>query len=73
MKRLNPVNRHPDWIVMPETVDAFERTYVTLWELSRRWETNAFKLKKQLDRRGIVPAMRNDQVGATFYLRSTLL
>ncbi len=33
---------------MPETVDAFERTYVSLWELSRRWETNAFKLKKRL-------------------------
>ncbi|MGU3463671.1 TniQ family protein [Methylobacterium sp. C33D] len=71
--RLNPVNRHPNWIVMPETIDAFERTYVSLSELADRWETNAFKLKKDLDRRGVIPAIRRDRVGATFYLRKMLL
>ena len=71
--RPNPVNRHPDWIVLPETIDAFERTYVSLSELAGRWEMNAFKLKTDLDRRGVEPAIRRDQVGATFYLRDRLL
>jgi len=71
--RPNPVNRHPDWIVLPETVDAFERTYVALSELAARWEVNAFKLKTDLDRRGVKPATRRDQVGASFYLRDRLL
>jgi len=70
---INPVNRCPNLIVPPGAVDTFQRTYVSLWELADRWETNAFKLKKDLDRRGIDPTIRRDQVGATFYLRSTLL
>lgn len=71
--RPNPVNRHRDWIVLPETIDAFERTYVSLSELAGRWEMNALKLKTDLDRRGVEPAIRRDQVGATFYLRDRLL
>lgn len=70
---INPVNRCPNLIVPPDAVDTFQRAYVSLSELARRWEVNAFKLKKDLDRRGIRPALRNDQVGATFYQRSALL
>ncbi|MFH6780911.1 MULTISPECIES: hypothetical protein [Methylobacterium] len=70
---INPVNRCPNLIVLPDVVDTFERTYVSLCELAAQWETNAFKLKKDLDRRGVEPAIRRDQVGATFYLRKTLL
>lgn len=71
--RINPVNRCPNRIVLPETVEAFERRYVSLSELAQHWRTNAFRLKKDLDRRGIEPALRNDQVGATFYSRRQLL
>lgn len=73
VERINPVNHCPNRIVLPETVEAFERSYVSLSELAQHWRTNAFRLKKDLDRRGIEPALRNDQVGATFYSRRQLL
>lgn len=70
---INPVNRCPNLIVPPDAVDTFQRTYVSLWDLAGQWQTNAFKLKKELDRRGVEPAIGRDQVGATFYLRDMLL
>lgn len=72
-RRINPVNRCPVFIVRPDTVEAFEREYVSLWELSKRYNTNAYKLKVDLDRRGKRPAISNDKVGATFYLRRLML
>ncbi len=72
-KRINPVNRCPVLIVRSQTVDNFEREYVSLSELARRYNVNAYKLKADLDRRGKKPAISNDKVGATFYLRSTMM
>ena len=72
-KWINPVSRCPVFIVRSKTVDTFEREYVSLSELARHYKTNAYKLKIDLDRRGKRPAISNDRVGATFYLRRMMM
>ncbi|MCJ2094385.1 hypothetical protein MKK67_18075 [Methylobacterium sp. J-072] len=71
--RINPVNKCPTDIVRIDEVEAFERKYISLWNLSKHYNTNAYKLKTDLDRLGKKPAISNDKVGATFYLKSAML
>lgn len=67
----NPVNRCPQTVVMPDEMERFRATYVSLHELARTTGKGLHGLKKALDQRGISPAFDPDRVGATFYTRAS--
>ncbi|KLK93144.1 hypothetical protein AA309_11130 [Microvirga vignae] len=69
---VNPVNRCPQTVVPFEALDAFEREYIGLTHLARERGVHHIVLRKQLDAAGVVPALRREKFGATFYRRIEL-
>lgn len=64
---VNPVNRCPQTIVMPEDLAAFKETYVSLMNLAKERGEHFSRVIKQLDRSGILPVFDPDVIGARFY------
>lgn len=72
MLEVNPISNLPSRVVLPEDIDAFMETYVSLMGLARERGLHFRALKSQLDVAGIVPAFEPEAVPATFYLRGGL-
>lgn len=72
MLEVNPISNLPSRVVLPEDIDAFMETYVSLMGLARERGLHFRALKSQLDAAGIVPEFEPDAVPATFYLRVRL-
>jgi hypothetical protein len=71
--RINPVNRCPQTVVMPADLDAFQRSYVTLFGLAKERRENFRKTKKAMEDAGVEPAFDPNVIGATFYRRHNIL
>ncbi|WEX11676.1 TniQ family protein [Chelativorans sp. AA-79] len=69
---VNPINRCPQTIVMPEDLARFQRSYVSLMNLAKERGEHFSQVKSQLKSCGIAPAFDPTVVGATFYLRYPL-
>jgi hypothetical protein len=66
---INPVNRCPQTVVSPEEVARFQRTYISLFQLSRERKKHIKAVKNELDASGVKPAFAPMKTKATFYLR----
>jgi TniQ len=69
---INPINRCPQRVVMPEEVERFQRQYVSLFALAKERGRHFRKLKQELDASGAKPALDAETIGATFYARGVL-
>ncbi|MGB3338524.1 MAG: hypothetical protein WBA73_15225 [Devosia sp.] len=72
MIEVNPISNLPSRVVLPEDIDAFMETYVSLMGLARERGLHFRALKSQLDVAGVVPAFEPEAVPATFYPRARL-
>jgi hypothetical protein len=66
---VNPINRCPTVVVPAEEVERFEATYVSLFALAKSQGRHFWVVKKELEAAGVKPALRQEDVGATFYRR----
>jgi hypothetical protein len=69
---INPVNRCPTVIVPSAEIKRFEREFVSLFALAQQQGKHFRAVKKELEAAGVKPAMKAEQVGATFYRRCDL-
>lgn len=69
---INPVNRCPQRIIRPATMAGFQAEFISLFNLARQRGEHFRTVKRDLEERGIVPAIVRDAVGATFYRRCEL-
>ena len=69
---INPINRCPQVVIMPEEVAKFQRKYVSLWALAKERGKHFRQVLKEIDAQGIEPAFKRKKVGATFYARVKL-
>jgi hypothetical protein len=69
---INPINRCPMVVVPAEEVERFERDFVSLFTLARHRRRHHMAVKKELDAAGVKPALKPEEVGATFYRRATV-
>lgn len=69
---VNPISNLPSRVVLPEDLDAFLGTHVSLMGLARERGVHFRALNSQLDAAGVVPAFDPQAVPATFYLRARL-
>ena len=67
--QINRVSNLPSRVVLPEDMDLFMGTYVSLMGLARERGIHFRALKSQLDAAGITPAFEPNTIPATFYLR----
>lgn len=70
--RINPINRCPYIAVPRKSVEGFKVQYASLHELARSRRQHMPILKRELAMRGVEPVWPPKQVGASFYLRSTI-
>lgn len=73
MPAIKPVNHHQRFVISPEECARFEREYVSLYVLSEEQGKHFTAVRKALDRRGVEPAFKPEEIGATFYRRSDCL
>ena len=66
---INPINKCPQTVVMPNEVERFRREYVSLFALAKEQGRHFRKLKQEMDEAGVAPALDVNKIGATFYLR----
>jgi hypothetical protein len=69
---ISPINRCPYIAVPRQSVEGFKAQYASLHEIARSRGKHMPILKQELATRGVEPALRSDQVGTSFYLRSTI-
>lgn len=69
---INPVNRCPQRIIRPATMAGFQAEFISPFNLARERGEHFRTVKRDLEERGIVPAIVRDTVGATFYRRCEL-
>lgn len=69
---INPVNRCPQTIVMPEDLAAFKETYVSLMNLAKERGEHFARIKKTLAAVGVDPVADPDKLGITLYRRSEI-
>lgn len=69
---VNPINRCPQTIVMPEDLARFQRSYVSLMNLAKERGEHFASTKKELENRGVETAFAADVIGARFYTRAEL-
>jgi hypothetical protein len=67
---INPINRCPIVVVMPDQVDRFDAEYVSLFAIARKRGLHHMVVKKALTAAGVQPALDPRVIGATFYRRS---
>lgn len=70
--QISPKNRCPYIAVPRKSVEAFKAQYASLHELARSRGKHMPILKRELALRGIEPTLRQEQVVASFYLRSVI-
>lgn len=64
---INPINRCPIVVVMPDQVDRFDAEFVSLFAIARKRGLHHMVVKKALDAAGLEPALDPKAIGATFY------
>lgn len=69
---LNPKTRHPQRIVRPLSVEAFEAEYVSLFRLAKERNAHHLRVKADLETKGVIAAITNSDVGTTFFRRCDL-
>src|SRR5690606_27475241 len=69
---VNPINRCPQTIVMPEDLARFQQTYVSLMNLAREHGKHFIRIKRELENRGVETAFAAEVMGARFYPRAEL-
>jgi hypothetical protein len=67
---INPVNRCPQMIVMPEGLARFQQTYVSLTNLAKERGQHFSRVKRELCESGMEAALDPSVIGSTFYRRS---
>jgi DNA-binding transcriptional regulator YhcF (GntR family) len=72
VKAANPINRYPQNIVSVESVAAFGKTYVNLFQLARDWGQHHLIVLDKLTKAGIRPAFDRGEIGSRFFERSKL-
>jgi len=68
---LDTVGRAKRAVTMRE-IAAFQKEFVSAWDLRRERRMHVARLKEELQARGVSPALDPDVVGATFYRRSDI-
>ena len=66
---LNPINRCPQIVIMPNEVARFSRKYVSLFTLAKARRKHFKRVLKELDAKGVEPAFKPAKIGARFYNR----
>lgn len=66
---VNPVNRYQKVVIAPEEFARFDREYVSLYALTEDQGKHFTVVRKALERRGVAPAFKPSEIGATFYRR----
>jgi hypothetical protein len=66
---INPINRCPQVVIMPNEVAAFQRRYVSLFALAKERRKHFKAVKNELNAAGVEPAFKPKKIGATFYWR----
>jgi len=66
---INPINKCPQTVVMPNEVERFRREYVSLFALAKQQGRHFRKLKQEMEDAGIEPVFDVNKIGATFYRR----
>ncbi|WP_274426868.1 hypothetical protein [Chelativorans sp. YIM 93263] len=66
---VNPINRCPQTIVMPEDLARFQRSYVSLMNLAKERGEHFMRMKARLESVEIKPAFDPVIIGARFYFR----
>lgn len=69
---VNPINRCPQTVVMPDDLARFQQAYVSLMNLAKERGEHFRKVKNELNSRGVEPAFVADLIGARFYPRAEL-
>jgi len=72
VRELNPVSRCPQTVVVPEALQTFAETYVSLSQLARERRMQIAALKRELDEAEIAPAFDLGEKVARFYERAKL-
>lgn len=69
---INPINRCPQVVIMPEELARFQREYVSLFALAKERGLHFRRVQRELDDRGLEPAFKAEEIGARFYKREDL-
>jgi hypothetical protein len=69
---VNPMNKCPQVVVMPAEVERFRREYVSLFALAKERGEHFRAVKKEIEAAGVTSAFDVEEIGARFYLRSTV-
>ncbi|GAU84691.1 TniQ family protein [Bosea sp. BIWAKO-01] len=71
-RAISPINRCPYEAISRKSLDMFMAKYASLHELARSRGKHMPILKRELALRGVEPALRQEQVLASLYLRSAI-
>lgn len=69
---VNPINKCPQTVVMPDEVERFRRKYVSLFALAKERGEHFRAVKKAIEAAGVAPAFDPEKIGARFYRRAWL-
>ncbi len=69
---INPINRCPQVAIMPEELERFRKTYVSLFALANEQSKHFKRVKNELEAQGVEPAFDPEEIGARFYARAQL-